>query len=338
MSPSRIRVALAHAGLVVALSPAFAACTAKAATISYTSASGGQTTTITDSACTTGFVVSGSTLVCQSSSPPPPPPPSGNPSGAPTNCTPTNSPTTLTSAGGTVNLNVTGCTPAVGPLNYSWSRNLNTALSTASSTPSLADQLPANTNTSTAITYSYQVNVCDAGNNRCTGYIPSTPLTTTVPVAAAPNPTGGGGGGSGGGGAISCAGFSNTIVLDVAYAGQSVARTASFVNGEVVVARFTTPASLTGGGTGGLLNAIEYDGTPAIRTAALSTTPCDFAANAAGSNFDIGPSPNVYFGTFFGGFALQPSTTYYWNIMNVNQFNTPSCSGNCAIQVTLTAK
>jgi hypothetical protein len=164
--------------------------------------------------------------------------------------------------------------------------------------------------------------------------------STTVSVAGA------GGGGGGGGGAISCPGYATTITMNFNYvAGTQLNQYTTgttFGNGDIVVATFTTPANLANNGNGGNAAAIHYPGPNAVRTAVLSTSPCDFTGNSQGTNIKKVDSPLIWFSkNAFTGVVLQPSTTYYLNIKNVDSFGNPSCGssdGNCPVQVTLTAK
>jgi hypothetical protein len=155
----------------------------------------------------------------------------------------------------------------------------------------------------------------------------------------------GGGGSPPPGGAISCAGFSKTIVLDLNWGapGSAAPRltTSGFGNGAIVVARFTTPAN-TAPGVYAAIAAGEWGDQPTSRTAALSTTPCDFPSpNPLGKYATLNAgqqTPSVVYavgGTSRVYAILQPSTTYYFNIKN-EAFGGPSCmSSTCNMFVEL---
>ncbi len=78
------------------------------------------------------------------------------------------------------------------------------------------------------------------------------------------------------------------------------------------------------------MSAVDYGGLDAGvgDYAVLSTTPCDFTTNGLQyrrtKRWD---SANVTFSATGSGVALQPSTTYYFNIKNTVLTAAPSCSG-----------
>jgi len=158
---------------------------------------------------------------------------------------------------------------------------------------------------------------------------PPTDGGTTTP----PTPTG----------PISCAGYSNTIVVDIPWgplkSGNVRVTTRGFGNGGIVVARFTTPS--TTATSIGKIQSAEYGGGPIHRTAALSTTPCDFPSPPLAKFYASVPdstSPTAQYlvgGSSIYYATLRPSTTYYFNIKNeVN--GVPTCSqGTCDMFVEL---
>jgi hypothetical protein len=129
------------------------------------------------------------------------------------------------------------------------------------------------------------------------------------------------------GGPISCAGFAETIVLDLAWgtpnSGGVRAITKGFGNNDIVVARFTTP-NTTAANVFASIAAAEYIDQQHQRTATLSRTPCDFpypnpvgrlatttqATSSVAFTYAVGGSSTYYA-------ILQPNTTYYLNIKNV---------------------
>src|SRR4029078_3568457 len=82
------------------------------------------------------------------------------------------------------------------------------------------------------------------------------------------------------GGPITCSGFAETIVVDLPWGlpGSGGVRviTKGFGNNDIVVARFTTPAT-TAANVYASIAAAEYVDQKHQRTAALSRTPCDFS-------------------------------------------------------------
>jgi hypothetical protein len=277
--------------------------------------------TINDSgACASWTFTAPATLTCNPAAPPV--------AGAPTGCRGTATPNPVGAAGGTVTLGVTGCsvTPTLG----AWTSSF--ALSGSTLT------VPSYTGTSNrAITANVQA--CDP-----------TVTTACVNVTAQTTQLAPAGGGGGAGGAISCPGFSNTIVIDLNYtAGVQSGKTtsgATFGNAEIVVARFTTPATVNSYGYGGYLSVVQADASLASqRTVALSTTACDFTVQATShTNVAHGINPNVYFYAPKVGVAplvwsLQPNTTYYFNVTNRDALGMGQCSsGNCPVLVTLQAR
>jgi hypothetical protein len=282
-----------------------------------------------------------STLTCGTTPPPPPPA-----AGAPTGCSPSISttPTTLTSAGGSANLSVAGCTVSSGTITYAWSRN-GTPNYTTSQTWS--DTLPANTSTSTPATSSYQVNACNG--TACTGLLPTSPLTATVPVAST---SGGGGGGGPPPGAVSCAsqGFAKTIFYNWDWAGNVTHLDTAFMtdtsggaglgtNGILVVAFTpTSPADVNN------LTSISASGYPSPNmgnnlTLAISTRACDLNPAAFATSTSSGPTLRYGVGSvptsWISGqpiaVALTPGTTYYINVAGRDSVgpSTPNGAQTC---------
>lgn len=336
MIPTQIRRALASLGMLAAFSPAVVV---HAATISYNN--GSTSMSITDNSCGTSIVLSGGALICQSSG-------SGTTLTAPTGCSPSilTNPTTLTSTGGTATVSVSGCT-ASNTLTYTWTKN-GAAFSTLQNPP--ADTLPANTSTTTTKSYSYQVTVCntDGTNTACTSALPATLLTAVVPFET------GSGTGSGTGtgaadviAACKAQGFNNIIVMDFKYVPgtQPTQVTSSpFGNGDVVVARFTTP-SLPNYGNGGFMNVVDHNGWAFKRFAALNRAPCEFSyaadeTHALYKNAQFAVSPYVIFSAdISGGVALKSNTTYYYNVKNADLSGTGTCgAADCPIKMTLDAR
>ena len=229
------------------------------------------------------------------------------------------SPTSLPASGGTVSVS-TSCganTSVTGGKSVTGSSNTWT------------DTIPANTSTS-SVTFTYTVNGDNGSSSK--SVVQSGSGGTTSPPPS--------------GGAISCAGYSKTIVLDLNWGapGSAAPRltTSGFGNGAIVVARFTTPAN-TAAGVFATIAAGEWGDQPTSRTASLSTTPCDFPApNPLGKYATLNAgqqTPSVVYavgGTSRVYAILQPSTTYYFNVTNLNALGSPSCtSSSCNIFVEL---
>jgi hypothetical protein len=241
---------------------------------------------------------------------------SNTPPAAPSGCSLLASPSSLPTGGGAVNLTAS-CTGGGAPTSYAWTGG---TIPASSNSPTVATSVTAST--------TFTVRPSNSGGN---GNLASAPVTVA------------GSGGGGGGGAISCPGYGNVIVLNMTYTpGVQVRQvtTTTFGNNDIVVAKFTT-GTLTNYGKGGFLNAVENSDGPITRTAAVSTTPCDFtqgvnnvAANVAWPQINFS-APNSY------GMPLQSNTTYYFNIVNRGSSGAGTCynsNGDCPVAVTLQAR
>jgi len=105
-----------------------------------------------------------------------------------------------------------------------------------------------------------------------------------------------------------------------------------FTAGDIVVARFTTPAS-TAAGIYAQVKSAEWGDQQHNRIASLSATPCDFsnpnplgrlatttiATTSPAFTYAVGGSSSYYA-------ILKPSTTYYFNIKNVDCGASESCN------------
>lgn len=121
-----------------------------------------------------------------------------------------------------------------------------------------------------------------------------------------------------------CSGFSNVQYMDVSISYTRAVMNFRFDNDTIVVARFTVPADYSG--TNNYIDAsvAEWRGPPTLRTASLSTRPCDF--RKVDLNGQIGPLavsggtlPVIYADIGPGKPSPQvlPGQTYYLNIRNV---------------------
>jgi hypothetical protein len=157
----------------------------------------------------------------------------------------------------------------------------------------------------------------------------------------------------GGTGPIVCNGYAATLVETMAWSTPGNPATVAYTyntggfeaHGALVV-QFTTPAVPNPPSSQkGNMGTVEFSGSPALRTGALSTTPCDFTVGI--TNLPAGvPStafatqePTIYFTLGYskpGYLQLQPNTTYYWNEINSYQ-GTDTCNNpTCDVKITLT--
>ena len=292
----------------------------QAATLTY-----GGVLNYSDSSCA-AFVptVNGNDVTITCGAAPPPPP------GAPTNCRASIStnPSPLTSAGGTATPSVTCDAPPVGSvITYSWTKG-GAAFSCSTSTCS-ADPLPANTTASNQA-YSYKPTPCIG-----TACANVAAVTATVP--------GSGGGGGGGGGAIDCsaAGYARTITIDLTWGAPRRMFTADgggFFPTDAVVLRFTTGAATSPDNLGSV-HGVEYQAVSSVRHGTLSTQACDFGKGLFPPYSDVKSiSPQLYFtvgGSSFHGYpVLQPNTTYYVNLYNVQPAGC-AANANCNMSFDL---
>jgi hypothetical protein len=219
------------------------------------------------------------------------------------------SPSVLPAAGGTVNVSTNcGANPSV-----SGGKSV-----TANGSNSWTDTIPAN-GLSTNVTYTYTV----------TG---DSTRSATVTQSGT-----GGGSSPPPGGPISCDGFTKTHVLDITWGAPSTAAprvltssAGGFSAGEIVVARFTTPAS-SAAGIYAMIKSAEWGDQQHQRIASLSASPCDFstslgrlamttvATTSPAITYAVGGSSSYYA-------ILKPSTTYYFNIKNVDCGAGESCN------------
>ena len=218
---------------------------------------------------------------------------------APSGCSITSNPASLPATGGSIALTAQ-CSTGGAVATWTWSGPTATA--------------SGNTATATLTsTTQYSVQASNAGGSANT--------SITVQVAT---------GGGGGGGPISCSGFNKTITLVENWANPVRMYSGSFGGNDALVVKFTT-GPLTAPGKLGGPTAAEFSGSaPSARLMTLSTQPCDFGAPLGPYSTAMGNTVWISFtvgGTPVSGIypVLQPSTTYYVNIMNV----TPStCQGS----------
>ena len=226
-------------------------------------------------------------------------------------CSISASPSVLPASGGTVTVS-TSC-------------GANTSLAggksvSQNSSNSWTDTIGANS-LSTTVSYTYTVSG-DGGSKSVTVSQSGTGGTTPPP-----------------GGPISCDGFSRTHVIDIAWGAPASAaprvltsNNGGFTAGEIVVARFTTPAS-TAAGIYAQIKSAEWGDQQHNRIASLSDTPCAFpipnglgrlattsiATTSPAFTYAVGGSSSYYA-------ILKPSTTYYFNIKNVDCGANESCN------------
>ena len=226
-------------------------------------------------------------------------------------CSISASPSVLPASGGTVTVS-TSC-------------GANTSLSggkavSQNSTNSWTDTIGAN-GLSTTVTFTYTVSG-DGGSKSVT-------VSQAGTGGSAPPP----------GGPISCNGFTKTHVIDIAWGAPASAAprvltssNGGFSAGEIVVARFTTPAT-TAANVFAQIKSAEWGDQQHNRIASLSKTPCDFSnPNPLGRlSTTTVPTTSPSFNYAVGGSSayyaiLQPSTTYYFNIKNYDCGAGESCN------------
>jgi hypothetical protein len=152
-------------------------------------------------------------------------------------------------------------------------------------------------------------------------------------------------------GAISCSGYTKTIVLDIPWQNSTSSHSATTNNqgfgpNDAVVVRFTVPAGTapTGSGMSGNIGMAEWGGGQFQRFAKLSQTPCDFAVGSWLSDTFTGISISfpIYVTTqapAYAGATLQPGATYYLNVRNKDQYGNSTCrsetGGSCDMFVDM---
>jgi hypothetical protein len=151
------------------------------------------------------------------------------------------------------------------------------------------------------------------------------------------------GGGGGGGGNITCTNVSGATHVINATWGTSLYYTADaggFGPNDIVVVKFTTSA-ISSSTSKGYAQAVEYSDPPSGRTAALSDTPCSLVGLplVGGGTSAFGPNDNAPWAHFslvaskLGASILQPSTTYYLNIVN-SANSTCRSTGSCNMLIS----
>ncbi|HSU42718.1 MAG TPA: hypothetical protein VLN42_00735 [Casimicrobiaceae bacterium] len=237
-------------------------------------------------------------------------------------CSLSASTTSLPASGGLVTLTASNCGTVT-----SWAKN---SIQIAQSGNTWSETIPANTG-SQSLNFTFTVQGSSAD---------SVTITEAAPGSTSPPPTGG---------AISCPGYASTLVYDLPWTAKSLINTKGFGNSAIVVGRFTTPAAISTG-TGNVFSA-EIQQPAVFRSASISTVPCDLAGTGVGkiavwNGNTKGPSVTYQVGgtlsaqTFLTGgtrAVLQPSTTYYFNIVNRNFDGSPSCTAStCEMILQLT--
>jgi hypothetical protein len=223
---------------------------------------------------------------------------------APFSCALTGAPSGSIASGTAVSLTM-NCGGGTAPYSYVWTPGNSTA---------------ASLSTNPTATTTYSVTARDNANG-------STTQSATVTVST------GGGGGGGGGGAISCSGFTNTVVLDINWNSPVDVRASSLSQTDAVVVRIAL-----GAGPGyGKISAAEFGGISATRYASLSTSACDFREPPAlgwGAGY-YGSSGDIIFANGPDAYGIYPSfatsTTAYLNLKT-----TGACGSNCAMLFHLT--
>jgi hypothetical protein len=236
-------------------------------------------------------------------------------------CSLTASPSSVPASGGNVQLTASNCGTVT-----SVAKN---GTQIATSGTSWTQNIPANSGTS-SVSFTYTV---QGGNG------------SDSVVVTQSGSGGGGGGDTSNPPPASCEGYT-VVPVSLPWSAQSKVTTKGFNNSTMVVASFTTPATsiVSGGAT---LAAVEFGDGKATRTAALSTSPCDLSGSGVGKGA-VFPGNTQTPGLTYqinGSVSflntrvvLKPSTTYYFNIVNRDSRNAPSCgtsSCNMIIQLTV---
>jgi len=160
-------------------------------------------------------------------------------------------------------------------------------------------------------------------------------------------PTGGTGGtggtGSTGSGPIVCPGFASTVYIDLPWGTLPRQITSGFTGGDVLVIKLNPPAGVVSSGPGSI-GLAEWGGDyqPYMRTAILSTTPCDLTPNPATYNYKI--ATNIKFAFQVGGvqqpgiFLMQAGVPYYLTLVNQNQYHQQTVPNGhpCNMSIDLT--
>jgi hypothetical protein len=245
---------------------------------------------------------------------------------APTGCVASiaTNPSTLTNAGGTATVSVSGCSPA--NVTYDWSRNGLPGWST-SATPA-ADPLASGGTIGS--TTSFQVNVCNGST--CINVPAGNPLTAFVP--------GTGGGGSGVDlSACVAAGYTGKVV-DIPYpASTANARVftktnlGTFGNNDMIIVRFVAQGPETNVGA---MIQMGFDGLDVGRLVTLSTQPCAVAtafpptSTILQSQVSDKPIIRASVDAVKAGYAkLTQGVTYYVNYVNRSDYNgSPTCTSS----------
>lgn len=122
---------------------------------------------------------------------------------------------------------------------------------------------------------------------------------------------------------VSCAGFTNTLNMQFDYVpgtGQKVQTTQGMSTTDVLVVRFTTPATIAGGtGAGGTLQITDNAQNSSGFVGSLSTTPCTFTSNVKSGLLSASWG--------FSNYPLKPNTQFFVNI-----------KGDSALSVKLLAR
>lgn len=235
--------------------------------------------------------------------------------GSTATCSLSASPSSLPAAGGTVTLS-SNCGAVT-----SLAKNGNQI---ATSGTSWTENIPANTGTS-SVSFTYTVQGSTGSD--------TVVVTESGAGSADPPPVG----------PTSCNGYT-VIPVDLPWTATSRVITKGFNNNTMVVAKFTTPATGAVSSSASLASA-EFGDAKTTRTASLSTLPCDLSGTGTGKVFK-GNTQTPGFTYQINGSVnflsdrviLQPSTTYYFNIVNRDSRGSPSCGTstcNMIIQMTL---
>ena len=225
---------------------------------------------------------------------------------APSGCAIAVSPSAALTTPGIVTLNMS-CSGGGAPTSFSWAGGF------------AAGAVSASVSGTVTATTSFTATATNAGG--------SAQATQSVSLNT---PTDGGGNGT------CCPGFTNTRLLTMDWNNPQPLLTNSLGGvgpNDAVVVKFTTGSNVNPNQYGNITGA-EYTSDPSTRQGVLSTSMCDFGgtlgfgatstSNTVTINFSVGANGSGYYP------ALQPNTTYYYNVKQVPG-STCAASGNCAM-------
>ena len=136
-----------------------------------------------------------------------------------------------------------------------------------------------------------------------------------------------------------------TVNIDLTYKPHTQStRDVALTKDDILVAKFTTPASVKNGGDGGSIGIVQHNASNWDRVMCISETPGDFTPNSVtytkpngkkvttSTNIVTDISPNIIFNPA-PSFTLLPNTVYYVNMKTV-----AASEDNASVRITLSAQ